>query len=450
VPSSTRTRPKPTKAKRGRRAPAATPPPELPQEPIARTADGIDVYCAHTRLAKVAELKPNPRNPNTHPKAQLDRLGAIIAAQGWRNPIVISKRSGLIVKGHARYQVSLLRNWSEVPIDEQHYASAAAEHADLIADNRIAELAQTDDSALANLLAELQNTANFDPTLSGYNDAELTRVLRALQGGGREEPDTDLTPPVNPKSVLGTAYALGPHVLFCGDSTVPNAWAFAGSAVGAKAEVLWTDPPYGVSYVGKTKKALTIKNDGVAGLSDLLRAALGAADPFMAPGARFYISSASGPNETAFRNAIVEMRWQLHQGLAWVKDTMVLGHSDYHYRHETILYGWKLGEGRIGRGNHNGTRWYGDHSQTSVFEIARPKRSEEHPTMKPGELVERCLLNSSKRNDIVIDPFGGSGTTLIACEQLERRCAIIELDPAYCDVIRRRYAALVNDPSLAP
>jgi DNA modification methylase len=214
--------------------------------------------------------------------------------------------------------------------------------------------------------------------------------------------------------------------------------------------VLWTDPPYGVSYVGKSKRALTIKNDGPEGLTPLLIGALREADAGMASGARYYLAAPAGPRETEFRLALKEVGWVIHQGLVWVKDSMVLGHSDYHYKHEPLLYGWKPGEGRVGRGNHNGTRWYGDHSQTSVFEIPRPKQSEEHPTMKPTMLVEACLLNSSKKGDVVIDAFGGSGTTLIACERLERRCAMIELDPAYVDVIRRRYAALVNDPRLAP
>jgi DNA modification methylase len=159
----------------------------------------------------------------------------------------------------------------------------------------------------------------------------------------------------------------------------------------------------------------------------------------MARGARFYLAAPAGPQGTDFRLAITEVGWTFHQALVWVKDTMVLGHSDYHKRHEDILYGWKPGEGRVGRGNHNGTRWRGDHSQTTVLDVPRPKVSTEHPTMKPVELIEICLHNSSRPDDTVLDLFGGSGSTLMACEMLRRRARLMELDPRYCDVIVKRW-----------
>jgi DNA modification methylase len=206
-----------------------------------------------------------------------------------------------------------------------------------------------------------------------------------------------------------------------------------------QADCLWTDPPYGVEYEGKTKAKLRIQNDGAADLPALLGAAFAAADGVMASSARFYIAAPAGPRGTDFRLAVARTGWTFHQALAWVKHSMVLGHSDYHYRHEDILYGWKKGEGRIGRGDHAGTRWYGDNAQTSVLEIDRPTRSEDHPTMKPVALVAHCLGNSTKRGQHVLDPFMGSGTTLLACETLGRVAHGVEIDPRYCDVIITRW-----------
>jgi DNA modification methylase len=171
---------------------------------------------------------------------------------------------------------------------------------------------------------------------------------------------------------------------------------------------------------------------------------LAAADRVLAPAARFYIAAPAGPRGTDFRLALPGAGWRFHQALVWVKQSQVLGHSDYHYAHEDILYGWTAGPGRPGRGRHRGSRWYGGHDQRSVFFFDRPARSAEHPTMKPVGLIAAQLQNSSRRGDLVLDSFAGSGSTLIACEQLGRRCFAVELDPRYCDVIRRRYEEFVD------
>ena len=234
----------------------------------------------------------------------------------------------------------------------------------------------------------------------------------------------------------------------CGDAT--NMSDVARLMGDRCAEVLWTDPPYGVKYAGKTKEALTMENDDGNDLGGLLVAAFATADTVMAPSARFYIAAPAGPRGTEFRVALHATGWQFHQALAWVKDVMVLGHSDYHYRHEDILYGWKPGSGRAGRGNHTGSRWYGGHAETTVLEVPKPRRSAEHPTMKPTQLVRRCLANSAKAGDPVLDLFGGSGTTLIAAEQEGCTAYLMEIDSRYCDVIRRRYATFVGRPDLAP
>jgi DNA modification methylase len=177
----------------------------------------------------------------------------------------------------------------------------------------------------------------------------------------------------------------------------------------------------------------------------LLEGAFGAADAVLVANAPFYVFSPAGPLGLEFRLAIRSAGWQLHQTLVWEKNAIVLGRSDYHYQHEDLLYGWKAGPGRAGRGRHQGSRWYGDHKQSSVLHADRPARSEVHPTQKPVELLTRLLANSSRRGEIVLDMFAGSGSTLIAADQLGRRCFAVELDPAYVDVIRSRYQGLSND-----
>jgi DNA modification methylase len=234
-------------------------------------------------------------------------------------------------------------------------------------------------------------------------------------------------------------WKLGEHRLLCGDST--KAEDVERLMQGERAALMWTDPPYGVNYVGKTADALTIENDGAEGLPALLAGAFAQATDALKPGSPFYIAHPPGALCIAFGQAILEAGWRFHQTLIWCKDAMVLGHSDYHFQHEPIYYGWTQGEGRSGRGNHDGTRWQGDHSQVSVFHVDRPKRSEEHPTSKPVELVGQMVSNSSRPGDAVYEPFGGSGSTLIACEQLARRARVLELSAHYADVILARWEA---------
>jgi site-specific DNA-methyltransferase (adenine-specific) len=225
--------------------------------------------------------------------------------------------------------------------------------------------------------------------------------------------------------------------VLCGDSTVPA--DVERLMNGAKASILWTDPPYGVSYVGKTKRALTIHNDGAADLPELLRRFMAAATVVLEPSSPFYVAAPAGPLFAVFLKAVAVAGWRYHQEIVWRKDQMVLGHSDYHYIHEPLLYGYLAGPGRPGRGLHAGTRWFGDHSQVSVIDCPRPKRSEEHPTMKLVALIERCLHNSSRPASRVLDLFGGSGSTLIACEQTGRVAYLCEIDPRYVDVICKRF-----------
>lgn len=412
---------------------------------VSETSDAVTrldrsaVHCAHDEMVAIERVVPNPRNPNRHPESQIDLLAKIIGAQGWRAPITVSTRSGFVVRGHGRLAAARLLGLESVPVDWQDYVDEASEWADLIADNRIAELAELDFSGLADLLEEI-DTGAFDMDLTGFHEDELERIMTTFAAGGDEIEEDDVPdPPEDPVTQPGDLWLLGEHRLLCGDSTKVS--DVDRVMAGRKAACMWTDPPYGVDYVGKTKDAKRIKNDGAEGLSRLLTAAFTRAVAACEPGAPWYIAHPAGPQAQVFAAAVSSVDMRIHEGLVWLKDAFVLGHSDYHYQHEPILYGYMPGEGRSGRGKHVGSRWYGDNAQTSVFDVPRPKRSEAHPTMKPIELVATALKNSSPLGALVFDPFLGSGSTLMACEQLGRICYGLELDPAYCDVIVARWEA---------
>lgn len=247
---------------------------------------------------------------------------------------------------------------------------------------------------------------------------------------GEQEEDIPVSDAA-PDSRPGQVYELGPHRLVCGDSTKAESWALL-LPNGERLQMVWTDPPYGVSYVGKTADAMTIKNDALSPeqLEQFLRDALGMVVAHCLPGAVWYVASPAmcGPFYT-FCTVLNGFDIWRHT-LVWVKSAFVMGHADYHYRHEPIFYGWVPGAAHY---------FVDDRTQDSVLEYDKPSRNGEHPTMKPVGLVAKCIENSSKRGWVVGEPFGGSGTTLIACAETGRVARLIELDPRYCDVIRRRW-----------
>jgi len=251
-----------------------------------------------------------------------------------------------------------------------------------------------------------------------------------------EEDDFDTTPPEEANTVLGDIYEIGEHRLICGDSTQTD--TFDRLMQGEMADMVVTDPPYNVAYEGKTKDALTIENDSMGDdefyqfLYDFYTALTTA----VKKGGSIYVWHASS-EIINFGKALVDAGWLLKQQLIWVKNTMVMGRQDYQWKHEPCLYGWLDG------GSH---KWYSDRKQTTVIDFDRPSRNAEHPTMKPIGLFGYQIENSSKVNDIVIDAFGGSGTTMVACHQLKRKARLVEFDPKYCDVIVNRMKNL--DPSL--
>lgn len=302
-----------------------------------------------------------------------------------------------------------------------------------LADNRLSELGTYDDDALAELLSYLDG--DYEGT--GWTEEDVEALITPPEDLPPALDDPDAVPALRPDpvSALGDIWHLGPHRVLCGDST--DVAAVEQMLDGDRCDCMWTDPPYGVDYVGKTKDALTIQNDGAQDLPELLAGAFAVATAALRPGAPVYIAHPPGPLSLDFAHAFINAGWLLRQNLVWVKDTLVLGRSDYHYRHEPILYGFTPdGEGRLGRG---GDHWYGDHAQTSVLEVARPSRSEEHPTMKPVDLIIACLNNSCPPGGLVYEPFGGSGSTLIAAHTTGRAARVVELDPRYVDVICRRY-----------
>ena len=209
------------------------------------------------------------------------------------------------------------------------------------------------------------------------------------------------------------------------------------------ADLVWTDPPYGVAYVGKTSDSLKIRNDD-DGAAELVRAAFEGALDAVSPSAPFYCASPAGRAALAFWQAIVAAGWRIHQELVWVKDVFVLGHSDYHYAHEPILYGYAPGAGRPGRGKHEGSTWFGDNARSSVLPFDRPKRSTEHPTMKTVDLIAHCLANSCRPGGTVLDPFAGSGSTIIAAEQMGLGTLAMEIDPRYAQVALERWQAFTG------
>jgi DNA modification methylase len=372
-------------------------------------------------------------NPRRIAPARLEDLRRALAEDPemlWARPL-IALPDGTVVAGNQRLIALGELGWASVPVV---VVDISWERARVWALRDNAVYGEWDEEALAELLNELA-ADGVDLALTGFEAAELDRLL----SGFRLAVDPDDVPllPEAALSVPGEIYELGPHRLLCGDTTDPEQLALL--LEGEQAEILWTDPPYGLDYVGKTKEALRIRNDDPAALDGLLRNAFAAIDAVLAPSARFYITSPGGLPGLTFRQAVVETGWHLHQTLVWAKQTPVLSHCAYLYAHEDVLFGWKLGPGRPGRGRHRGSRWYGNNAQQSVFYVDRPARSAEHPTMKPVALIEPMLKNSSRRGDLVLDPFSGSGSTLIACELLGRRCAAVEIDPRFCDVVRCRY-----------
>lgn len=385
-----------------------------------------------TREVPFDQLERFPGNPR---RGDVDAIRGSLRRHGQYRSLVVR------ATGEDQY-VILAGNHTHDALQAEGYPTARCEVIECdddqarrinLADNRLAELGTYDNDALAELLSYLDG----DLEGTGYTADDVSALLGTeAEPEPLTDPDDIPDAPTEPHSKVGDVWVLGRHRLLVGDST--DVAAVEDMLDGDRCDAMWTDPPYGVDYVGKTKDALTIQNDGATDLPELLAGAFAVATVALKPGAPVYVAHADTAR-IVFETAMKDAGWLVRQNLIWAKDTMVLGRSDYHYRHEPILYGFTdapAGSGRLGRG---GDRWYGDNAQTTVFEVPKPARNTEHPTSKPVDLITAGLRNSCPPDGIVYEPFGGSGSTLIAAHTTGRSARVVELDPRYADVIARRY-----------
>ena len=375
----------------------------------------------------ISRLIPYARNSRTHSDAQISQLAASIKEWGWTVPILIDE-TGMIIAGHGRLAAAQKLNYKQVPVVIANNWSEEKKRAYVIADNKLALNAGWDTELLALEIQELKAT-DFNLSTLGFTDEELNNLIPVDVTEGLTDEDAVPEPPPEPITKPGDIWVLGKHRLMCGDSTSIDHLERLCS--GLQIDMWLTDPPYNVAYEGKTKDALTIKNDSMDDekFRQFLRDAYTAADAVMKAGAVFYIWHADSEGYN-FRGAAKDAGWKVRQCLIWKKSTIVMGRQDYHWKHEPCLYGWKEGAGHL---------WAADRKQTTILEFDKPSRSAEHPTMKPVALFEYQMLNNTKGGDIVLDSFGGSGTTLVAAEKNGRIAYLMEIDPKYCDVICTRW-----------
>jgi DNA modification methylase len=374
----------------------------------------------------IGKLVPYARNARTHSDEQIGQIAASIKEWGWTTPVLVDE-TGSIIAGHGRTLAAQRLQMTEVPVMVAKGWSDAKKRAYVLADNKLAMNAGWDNEMLALELGEIGNM-DFDLDLTGFTADEIAALMPLELEPGLTDEDAVPEPPVVPVTVLGDVWLLGKHRLMCGDSTSIDA---VEKLCGGGVDMFLTDPPYNVAYEGGTKEKLTIKNDSMGDdqFRQFLRDAYVAADAVMKAGAVFYIWHADleGYN---FRGAVKDAGWTVRQCLIWKKSSLVMGRQDYHWKHEPCLYGWKEGAGHL---------WAADRKQTTILEFDKPSRNGEHPTMKPVGLFEYQMLNNTKGGDMVLDSFGGSGTTMIAAEKNGRVSRLMELDPKYCDVIIKRW-----------
>ena len=380
---------------------------------------------------KVETLIPFARNPRTHSDAQVAKIAASIVEFGWTSPVLVDGSQGIIA-GHGRLAAARKLGLAEVPVIELSHLSPAQKRAYVIADNRLALDAGWDEEMLALELAELSE-AGYDLDLTGFDADELADLLAGEETTSEGQTDEDAAPESSGPAVSrpGDVWICGNHRVLCGDATQEESYQqLLGDD---QVSMVWQDPPYGVNYANSAKdkmrgKDRPILNDNLG--EDFQPFLIAALTPMLArcDGA-VYIAMSSSELDTlqiAFREA--GGRWSTF--IIWAKNTFTLGRADYQRQYEPILYGWRDGAQR---------HWCGARDQGDVWNIKKPHKNDLHPTMKPVELVERAIRNSSRPGDTVLDCFGGSGTTMIAAEKSGRHARLMELDPKYVDTIVRRW-----------
>ena len=371
-----------------------------------------------------AELIPYRKNAKEHDKKQISNVAKSIKKYGFQQPIVVDKNMVIIV-GHCRHLAALKLGLEEVPVVV----------ADNLTDEQVKEFRLVDNKSNESdwIMEFLQEEI---PLLPGLEDFEFDWKLPQVEELDAVEDDYEGELPDVPKSKLGDIYQLGRHRLMCGSSTDPA--QVEALMDGRQADMLLTDPPYNVDYHGgnhgshdEHAKGMTIQNDNMSedAFIDFLSDAFESADAVMKPGAVFYIWHADRQCY-AFHLACKKTGFQVRETLIWLKQQLILGRNDYHYKHEPCIYGWKEGANHL---------WASDRKQTTVLEFDRPRVNDIHPTMKPVKLFDYQMKNNTKGGDIVLDLFGGSGTTIIAAEQNGRCGYCMELDPKYVDAILDRY-----------
>jgi len=381
------------------------------------------------------ELTPYAGNAKLHPPAQVDHIANSIKAFGWKQPIVVDK-DGVVIIGHGRLMAAKQLMLDKVPVVYADDLTPEQADALRLADNKTNE-SEWDFGKLEEELAQL--------AIDGFDMSEFGFEVGEDFEDHNKPIVEDEAPEVQEEAVskLGQIYKLGRHRLMCGDSTDQE--AVEKLLGGVLADILVTDPPYNVDYEGATIDKLKIENDNMedSEFHQFLVSAFKTADAVMKPGAAFYIWHADSEGYN-FRSACKKIGWNVRQCLIWNKNSLVMGRQDYQWKHEPCLYGWKDGA------SHS---WYSDRKQTTVIDFERPNRNDIHPTMKPVGLFDYLIKNSSKVGDVVLDLFGGSGTSIMACEQDGRKCCTMELDPRYVDAIIKRWenftgekAVLLNDP----
>lgn len=377
----------------------------------------------------IDRLVPYARNARTHSKEQILQLRASMREFGFVNPVIVDKDYNIIA-GHGRILAAKEEGITEVPCVFAEHLTEAQKRAYIIADNRLALNAGWDAEMLSVEIADLQG-ADFDISLLGFDDAELSKLMGNIEDIKDDDFDIDgeLQKPIITRQ--GDLWLLGHHRLVCGDSTKPDTFTLLMD--GKLANLVVTDPPYNVNYEGTAGK---IKNDNMADekFYQFLLDAFILTEKVMANDASIYVFHADTEGLN-FRRAFSDAGFYLSGTCIWKKQSLVLGRSPYQWQHEPILFGWKK------TGKH---AWYSDRKQSTIWEFDKAKKNGDHPTMKPVPLIAYPILNSSMTGCIVLDPFGGSGSTLIACEQTGRVCHTVELDEKFCDVIVKRYIEQVG------
>ena len=381
------------------------------------------------QLVPIEKLVPYVNNARTHSPEQVNKLRSSLREFGFINPVIIDCDYGVIA-GHGRILAAKEENIKEVPCVFADHLTEAQKKAYIIADNRMAMDAGWDEELLRVEIEALQAEA-FDLSLTGFDEKELSDLFK--DDTDVEDDDFDVDSELKEPAVtqMGDVWTLGRHRLVCGDSTKEE--TYETLMQGQKANLVITDPPYNVNYEGTAGK---IKNDNMADdkFYQFLLDAFVNMEKVMANDASIYVFHADTEGLN-FRKAFSDAGFYLSGCCIWMKPSLVLGRSPYQWQHEPCLYGWKK------KGKH---QWYSDRKQTTIWSFEKTKKNTDHPTMKPIPLLAYPIKNSSMSNTLILDPFGGSGSTLIACEQTDRSCYTIELDEKFCDVIVKRYIEQVG------